>query len=376
MDFIIHGIPTLFKGPQVTMVNQCWPSAVLYKTQVQDFIELHVSNGNITGPLPNPPEGYRASPLGAFQRKHSGKIRVIHDLSWPPGGSVNDFIPAKDCALSYSTVDQAANLCLQFPEPWLIKVDLQSAFLSCPVRPQDRHLLGFVWPPGAVKDCYYFFNVLCFGMKSSPKQFNILATAMEYIIAKRGEFSTILHYMDDYVAVCPTFESAQQILYIMVSTFESAGFQVQPEKTLGPARALEYLGIMVDTVKQQLSISQERMDEISQLVQEWLGKSDCTKRELLSIIGKLSFSARVVRAGNKFLRRLIQLSKKAKNLHNKLKLDAAAKADLRWWAMCLESHNGVAWLDPKAHDTEATMMYTDASDLAAGAIYRDSWTVR
>ena len=311
MDFITQGIPTLYSGPDLTVINQCWPSAILHQQEVQDFIDLHLSLGNITGPLESPPEGFRASPLGAFQRKHSGKIRVIHDLSWPPGKSVNDFIAATECALVYSTVDQAANLCLQFDQPWLIKVDLQSAFLSCPVRVNDRHLLGFVWPPGASTNCYYHFNVLCFGMRSSPKQFNVLASALEYIIAKRGDFSTILHYMDDYIAVCPSYEIACDVLHIMVSTFESAGFQVQHNKTQGPSRALEYLGVMVDTVNQQLTISPERMQEIKDMLKDWLQITTCTKRELLSLIGKLSFCARVVHAGRMFTRRLIQLSKKS-----------------------------------------------------------------
>ena len=90
----------------------------------------------------------------------------------------------------------------------MLKIDLKEAFLTCPVVEHDRKLLGFIWPPGAQQDCYYHYNVFPFGMRSSPKQFNILATALEYLMSKRGCRSSLLHYLDDYFCVCPTYDQA------------------------------------------------------------------------------------------------------------------------------------------------------------------------
>ena len=52
-----------------------------------------------------------------------------------------------------------------------------------------------------------------------------------------------------------------------------------------------------------LSLSQDKLRDILQMVQSWLGRHKSTKRELLSLIGKLSFAAKVVPAGRLFLRR-------------------------------------------------------------------------
>ena len=302
LQFIGVGIPTLYNGPRLEIIADCWPSASQYAKEVQQFIDENVAAGNITGPLTEPPPGFRASPLGAFQRKSSSKIRVIHDLSWPPGRAVNDFIASSDCSLTYTSVDVAANLALQFNEPWMVKIDLQSAFLTCPVVVQDRPLLGFVWPPNSSDNCYYFFNVLPFGLKSSPRQFNFLATGLEFIMSKRGHTASIIHYLDDYYCACASREEALRMLDIMVSSAESAGFTVQKDKTHGPARVLEFLGVTIDTVDGQLKISPERLSEIKELLSEWEAKKSCSKRDLLSLIGKLSFCARVVRDGKKFLR--------------------------------------------------------------------------
>ena len=145
----------------------------------------------------------------------------------------------------------------------------------------------------------------------------------------RGASYCILNYLDDYVGVSGTKEHAADTLNIMIDTCRHAGFKVQDTKTISPARCLEFLGVEIDTIAGQLKVSEDRMKEIKDLLDEWMGNAKCTKWELLSLIGKLSFCGRVVRSGNKFLRRLIELSKKAKNLHFKLTLTHQAKCDIK-----------------------------------------------
>ena len=194
-------------------------------------------------------------------------------------------------------------------------------------------------------------------------------------MVKRGVSPSVIQYLDDFCCVSASKETAEKDLEIMLDTITEAGFQVQHSKTCGPARALEFLGIMIDTENKVLAISPERMDDIKEELSEWSNRKSCTKRQLLSLIGKLSFSARVIRHGRKFTRRLIDLSKKAKNLHHRLKVGEQARADIAWWQRCISSHNGITWLDDYWDNDAAIHMYTDASDLAAGALYRSSWTI-
>ena len=376
LNYLKDGIPIGYKGPNITILSDNWPSSIKYADKVTDFIKDNVTQDSVAGLLPHPlPPGYRASPLGAFEKGDNGKVRVIHDLSWPPGRSVNDFIPSQECALNYVTVDNAANLCAQYEEPWLVKIDLKSAFLSCPVQVKDHHLLGFSWKDADGNVQYYQFKVLCFGLKMSPKAFDRCATALHYMMVQRGASPTLLHYLDDYCCIAGSKEEAQKSLNVMIETAILAGFQVQESKTEGPARAIEFLGIMLDTPNKQLSISETRMREIYQLIGTWVHRNTCTKRQILSLIGKLSFSARVVRDGRKFVRRLIETSKKARNLHHTLKLTSQCKADLRWWDKCLATHNGTTWMQHEWDNKDVMVMYTDASDLAVAAVFERSWTV-
>ena len=84
-----------------------------------------------------------------------------------------------------------------------------------------------------------------------------------------------------------------------------AGFSVQPTKVTAPSTETEFLGVMIDTVKQELRIFPDRLKEIAREVGLWLGRKKITKCQLLNLVGKFSFAARVVRTGKAFISRLI-----------------------------------------------------------------------
>ena len=87
---------------------------------------------------------------------------------------------------------------------------------------------------------------------------------------------------------------------------------------------------------------------------------------MLSLLAKLIFCAKVVRDGRKFVGRLIDLSKRVKHLHHKVKLNKEARADIAWWVTSMESHNGTSMFPVEWEIVDSTIIFTDASDLAAG----------
>ena len=141
---IKNGFDIGFKGERVPVFSPNWNSALKLKDKVTDFVFKHLSDGSVER-VHNPSKEFRASPLGAFMKKHSDKVRVIHDLSWPTGCSTNDGIDKDEFSVSYTSVDQAVLLCSKYEQAWLAKTDLQDAYLSCPVNVRDRDLLGFKW---------------------------------------------------------------------------------------------------------------------------------------------------------------------------------------------------------------------------------------
>ncbi|KAJ1136001.1 hypothetical protein NDU88_002428 [Pleurodeles waltl] len=53
------------------------------------------------------------SPLGVVPKKTQGEFRLIHHLSWPEGGSVNDFIAQENSAVQFASLDIAMALIRQ-----------------------------------------------------------------------------------------------------------------------------------------------------------------------------------------------------------------------------------------------------------------------
>ena len=380
LEGITTGVDIGYRGIQEAREHPNWPSVRKYARQTYKVICEDVNRGRTSGPFPEPPHPlFVASPLGAFERKRSGKIRVIHDLSWPAGRSVNDGIDAADYGLQYITVDEAVILCIDIGHGeavFMAKLDLKDAFKHILVRLADRHLLGFIWDPQFIGESgdkqYFYSNVLEFGLRSSPALFDRYAAALQYIMQERGA-TGVIRYMDDYLTVSRSFETCQNSLSIMLDTCRRAGFEVQPEKVTEPDKVVEFLGIIIDSESKELRISEERLSEIYGLVLEWRNKTVCTKRQLLSLIGKLIFVSRVVRSGRSFVGRLINLSKKVRHLHHKIKLNQEARGDIAWWIASLHSHNGIAAF-PAAWDMHQTLhVYSDASDQALAAVWQGRW---
>ena len=88
----------------------------------------------------------------------------------------------------------------------------------------------------------------------------------------------------------------------------------------------------------------------------------CTKRELLFLIGKLSFACKILPASRIFLRRLIYLSTSASKLHHHIRLTGEAQLDMQWWFDFLLGWSGTS-LILESNWTPSTNMqlFTDAS---------------
>ena len=112
----------------------------------------------------------------------------------------------------------------------------------------------------------------------------------------------------------------------------------------------------------EASITVEQKQSLLEEPNDLYPHHKCTKRQLLSTIGKLSFACKVLPAGRIFLRRLIDLSTTVKQLHHHICLAAEAKLDLQWWLAFLPHWSGRN-LILDSHWTIHTSMqlFTDAS---------------
>ena len=387
VDYIItactEGVDIGYRGPRYYREYDNWPSANTFYEHVQADIDKSLALGIKVGPFSQPPfPNFVGSPMGAFLRKRANKIRTIHDLSWRPGSAINDFISKDDFRITYLTLDEViSSIVDRGRHTQLAKLDLEAAFHHIPVRPQDFELLGSTFhrfnpiTNTYIKE-YYFDRVLQFGARSSPKLFTDFAKAANLIMHHNGTTYSE-QYLDDYVTMgdAGTAECLDN-LNIMIRTCKDLGFSLNPSKICQPSTTMEYLGIVLDTDLLQARISSDRLEEVLTELLEWRKRKTATKRQILSLIGKLTFVSRVVRPGRTFVRRMISLASKVPHLHHRISLTPEFHLDVQWWLQYLPQWNGVS-LFPSNHwvSNIDLHLFTDSSDLAAAGYFNGAWFI-
>ena len=242
-----------FTGSQASYSYPNLRSAFDHADIVSDLLAQECAQGFMEGPFQSPPfANFKCSGLGVVP-KMNGAWRLIHHLSAPFGQSVNDGIDKDSYSLHYSSVDDAIKLCLdnrpapfmvkvdlknafrQVPAaPFMVKVDLKNAFRQVPVHPDDQWLLGCEWNNG-----YYYHTRLPFGLRSSPYLFNRVADSLQWVLEDRG-VTSLIHYLDDFLAVSPTLSTGLQCRQVMLDTMDFLGVGWAPEKVVGPSQKMVF----------------------------------------------------------------------------------------------------------------------------------------
>ena len=156
--------------------------------------------------------------------------------------------------------------------------------------------------------------------------------------------------------------------------FSKLQIPIAPNKTIGPTKCVEYLGIILDTEAMEARLPLDKVHRVRDFLQEFRGKKSCTKRELLSLLGHLNFASRVVRPGRSFVSYLIKLSTTVTELHHHVRLTAEVHLDISMWIKFLSGWNGVSmFLDDDITSSADLHLYTDSTDTHFGGIYGHRW---
>ena len=136
-------------------------SAIESADVVEEYLFTEQAAGRVVGPLaPENVPFVQISPFGVIPKSEPGKWCLIVDLSSPEGKSVNDGICKELCSLSYVRVDDIVPVIQRLGQGTLLaKLDVQAAYRTVPVHPDDCHLLGMVW-----KGRIYIGTTLPFGL--------------------------------------------------------------------------------------------------------------------------------------------------------------------------------------------------------------------
>ena len=380
VGYIIRGLRNGFRigcrssAPELRSASSNMFSAVLHPEVINKYLREEVEANRLVEVPCAGIDTIHISRFGAIPKKHQpGRWRLIVDLSSPRGLSVNDGIDPALCSLSYASVEDAAAFVLRAGRGALLaKLDIKSAYRNIPVHPGDRHLLGMRWQNKVFVD-----TCLPFGLRSAPKIFSATADALEWIIANEGQsfVEFVIHYLDDFLfGGSPGSASCGRSLELALHLCSILGFPVMSEKVFGPSTSLEFLGFLVDSIAMEIRLPEAKLHQLKHILQSWVSRKSCSKRELLSLIGSLQHASAVVKPGRGFLRRMIDLSKRSMHLDAVLRLNAEFRADLHWWATFIESWNGISIMSALCCRPVDAWLTSDASgSWGCGAYFRRRW---
>ena len=340
---------------------------------VKTKLDKELSLKRISHPSPSKPfENLICSPLGLIPKKMPGEFRIIHDLSFPSGSSVNDQIPECNSKVHYESIEDIIKLVKKFGRNSLMaKTDIEDGFRNIPIHPLDYHLLGFKWD-----NMYYFDKCLPMGASSSCQIFEKISTALQWIMMEKYNASGMSHLIDDFFFIGPpASDKCQHDLENFEALCERIGVPLKSSKTVHPTKVITIYGIEIDSTTMEARLPQEKLEKLRSSLEAFSRRKNVTLKELQSLIGLLNFACLVVTPGRAFLRRLIDLTCKVTNQHHFLRLNSEARLDIKAWQIFIENFNGKSvFLSDEWLSSDRICLYTDASGkLGYAAVLGSQW---
>ena len=348
IQFLQFGFPLGFNRDcklQCEMGNH--RSAIEFPSHVEAYIKEELEHGAIVGPFDNVPiHNCHISPFMTRPKANSDTRRVIIDLSWPKGYSVNDGVDKNaymgtDFHLTFPTIDDlTAELTKLGKGAHLYKIDVSRAFRHLPIDPLDYDLLGLYW------EGFYLDKNLPFGTRHGSQFFQRASDAVRYALRMRG--FNVVNYIDDFLGFgVPSV--AHKSYEALLQVLTDLGLTISKKKLVPPTTKAVCLGIEIDTVKGTLSIPKEKLAQIKAEVELWTHKNKCTRCQLQSLLGLLLYISKCVRPARCFLNRMLEVLREASDGNN-IKLNDAFHRDLLWFRTFLQEYNGVSMYGHKKPD--------------------------
>ena len=326
-------------------------SAKNYPEDVRTYLQEEISYKAILGPFEEPPlEHIHIYPFMTRDKPNSKNRRVIIDLSFPQGksvnaGSVKDSYLNTPFVLKLPTIDHITNRVKLLGRGCMIyKIDIKRAFRHVKLDPKENDLLGLR------QDHWFLDTCQPFGFRHGSALFQCLSDAVRHMMRQRGY--DITNYIDDILGielpsrVDASFDALGHLL-------SHLGFEISQNKLVKPSTCVNCLGILVDTKNFTLSIPPQKMQEILDMCQTWRQKTHCTKRQHQSLLGSLLFVSKCVHTSRFFLNRLLEVLRQMHD-KNQVPLTTEAQRDINWFVKFVPTFNGVTIFDhrPISFDIE------------------------
>ncbi|OWZ04391.1 Cleavage induced protein [Phytophthora megakarya] len=298
--------------------------------------------------------GVTCSPFGAVQKGDidmTVDARIIHDLSYPPGESVNDNTnPDFDVEVSYDGADALANRVLDvaavFPDlQRMMTGDVNGAFRHIPISADAVGRFA-----GTIPELGVLIIDLCcpFGWKNSPSSYWIAGAAISYLYSNsapewplqpaiaRFNFDAKT-WCDDHISIEPDIGSRLSEAHIALrrSMVAILGPDACNDKKFASwFRRGRALGLDWDLSSLTISMPKEKVDKAMRRVNQMMERLRTTRTQLQKLLGSLRHVVTCIRQAAPFFQRVATLARNAPR-YGTVDLSEEATDDLKWFALVI-----------------------------------------
>ena len=293
-----------------------------------------------------PYDNFIQSPIGLVPKDNGRETRLIFHLSYPrnSGRSVNENTPREYCKVKYPDFSEAVKLCLSAGKfAKLAKSDVRSAFRNLGMSPKWFKFL-IMKAKSPINGRFYYFIDKClpFGSSISCSHYQRVSNCIAHIVRFRTQ-RNLVNYLDDYffAALLKTVCDYQVKEFLKVCS--EINLPISIEKTFWGATIMVFLGLLLNTESQTVSIPIQKIERAFELINAVLNKKSkkITVNQLQKICGFLNFLGRAIVPGRAFTRRLythlsIPGSSRVLKPHHHIRVKQELRLDLETWASFLK----------------------------------------
>jgi hypothetical protein len=178
-----------------------------------------------------------------------------------------------------------------------------------------------------------------FGLRHGPEVADRFSQAVVRLMRKLG-WDVTYALLDDFSIADADFARCWLGWHVLCALLVDVGFLPSLHKSASPSQCIQLLGVEIDSVTMQMRLSAARVQQLQELVASFSTRKRCLKRELDSLLGKLTWASDVVFGGSLALNPVRRCGRSCRKPHHRVYLVREAQVALRWWQSALELFNG------------------------------------
>ena len=182
------------------------------------------------------------------------------------------------------------------PGEWVALIDLSDAYLHIPIHPHSRKYLRFCH-----RSQVFQFTSLPFRLATVPQVFTMIVKEVKLMALSKG--LRLHQYLDDWLIRSQSREEALVNTQAVVDLTQSLGWIVNQQKSeLNPTQVFSFVGYEYHLDSALVKPTQERWLKLQDFILQLKSKHVLTARCLMSLIGLLTSTKKMVPEGRLHMR--------------------------------------------------------------------------